>query len=81
MTLVHHAYATSRVKLCSHRACSSSVDIVAPFVDSRLPCVTTAGDAATAALFAGTTKTPTMSIGTTCPPGRDNVDLPLIAST
>eukprot|EP00965_Chrysotila_dentata_P150877 4985456-Pleurochrysis_carterae.AAC.1 len=40
-----------------NRACSNSAVITAPLFDSRLPCVTTAGDAAIGVLAAGTTKT------------------------
>eukprot|EP00965_Chrysotila_dentata_P027848 925489-Pleurochrysis_carterae.AAC.1 len=63
------------------RACDSSAVIAAPFVDSRLPCVTTAGSVAMGALAAGTTSTPTLSKGTVCPPGRFRKEDPVVAST
>eukprot|EP00965_Chrysotila_dentata_P071474 2361584-Pleurochrysis_carterae.AAC.1 len=63
------------------RACSSSAVIAAPLDDSRLPCVTTAGDVATGVLAAGTTNTPTLSNGTTCPPVSVSDDDPVVAST
>eukprot|EP00965_Chrysotila_dentata_P103314 3410028-Pleurochrysis_carterae.AAC.1 len=47
-----------------NRVCNSSAVIAAPFDDSRLPCVTTAGDVAMGASAAGTTSTPTLSNGT-----------------
>eukprot|EP00965_Chrysotila_dentata_P132632 4385664-Pleurochrysis_carterae.AAC.4 len=63
------------------RTLSSAVIVVA-LVDSWLPCVTTAGDAATTAFAAGTTSTPTCSSdGTNCPSGRRRVDVPVFAST
>eukprot|EP00965_Chrysotila_dentata_P046532 1546229-Pleurochrysis_carterae.AAC.1 len=63
------------------RACKSSAVIVAPLVDSWLPCVTTAGDAAVMALAAGTTSTPTLSKGTTYPSGRRRLAVPVLSST
>eukprot|EP00965_Chrysotila_dentata_P074937 2476138-Pleurochrysis_carterae.AAC.1 len=59
-----------------NRACSNSAVIAAPLLDSRLPCVTTAGDAAMGVLAASTTRTPTLSSGTTCPPGSVSDDDP-----
>eukprot|EP00965_Chrysotila_dentata_P035183 1170625-Pleurochrysis_carterae.AAC.1 len=41
-----------------NRACSNSAVSAVPFFDSRLPCVTTAGDVAIGVLAAGTTSTP-----------------------
>eukprot|EP00965_Chrysotila_dentata_P087695 2895302-Pleurochrysis_carterae.AAC.1 len=63
------------------RACSNSAGIAAPLDDSRLPCDTTAGDVATVVLAAGTTNTPTLSNGTTFPPGSVSDDDPVVAST
>eukprot|EP00965_Chrysotila_dentata_P097885 3236281-Pleurochrysis_carterae.AAC.2 len=65
---------------CLKRTCHSSAVIAAPFVDSRLPCLTTAGGVAMGALAAGTTSTPTLSNGTVCPPGRVRKEGPMVAS-
>eukprot|EP00965_Chrysotila_dentata_P114018 3770360-Pleurochrysis_carterae.AAC.1 len=88
---VAHASGASRVHCGSSsmvsarrwlkRACSKSAVIAAPLVDSRLPCVTTAGDVATGVLAASTTSTPTLSSVTTCPPGSVSDDNPVVAST
>eukprot|EP00965_Chrysotila_dentata_P170112 5614870-Pleurochrysis_carterae.AAC.1 len=42
------------------RACSNFAVIAAPLFDSRLPCVTAAGDVAIGVLAVGTTSTPTL---------------------
>eukprot|EP00965_Chrysotila_dentata_P212744 6187224-Pleurochrysis_carterae.AAC.1 len=57
-------------------ACVQQLRRHAPFVDSRLPCVTTAGDVAMGASAAGTTNTPTLSNDTVCPPCRCSDDEP-----
>eukprot|EP00965_Chrysotila_dentata_P130406 4311778-Pleurochrysis_carterae.AAC.2 len=54
-----------------NRVCKTSAVIGAPFVASLLPCVTTAGEAATVLLPIGTTNTPMLSNGTLCPPGSE----------
>eukprot|EP00965_Chrysotila_dentata_P235005 6200498-Pleurochrysis_carterae.AAC.1 len=63
--IVAHAFGALRVHCCKSfstsarlwlkRACRSSAVIVVPLIDSWLPCVTTAGDAATTAFASGTT--------------------------
>eukprot|EP00965_Chrysotila_dentata_P154693 5111508-Pleurochrysis_carterae.AAC.1 len=88
---VAHASGASRVHCGSSlmvparrwlkRACSSFAVISTPLVDSRLPCVTTVGDVATGVFAGGTTSTPTLSNGTTCPPGSVRDDGSVGAST
>eukprot|EP00965_Chrysotila_dentata_P037018 1231786-Pleurochrysis_carterae.AAC.7 len=69
-----HAFDASRVLCGSSRrtsarrwlkhACSDSAVVCFPLACSRLPCVTTAGDARVLALGLGTTSTPMLRSGT-----------------
>eukprot|EP00965_Chrysotila_dentata_P008782 286291-Pleurochrysis_carterae.AAC.1 len=61
------------------RTRSSSAVICIPLVCSRLPCVTTTGDARVLALGLGTTSTPTLSSGSVPPVGGVSDECPMDA--